>query len=287
VDQRRYRKLYVRIWRHPVFRALSDAHKTVALYLLTGPQTNRIGCYVLSPAMAAEDLNVPLPAFLKRLGVVCEVFGWEWDRDARVLWVPSWWKWNRPDNPKVLQGALGDQHEVPPCQLMVKCLETVSATFPKWYPKPLPERTPNQEQEQEQEKDQEQKQEPSARLLGPVGLAPSATDPDANDRAAAFIEDYTRRYLTHRGSPYRRRDALEFPDACQLVGMWPNPAHLGAMVDVFLTCSHKFAREGSRSIRQFAALANWCDEQVRGVGASGEDLTTEAILARMGAKEKR
>lgn len=46
-DTGRYRRLYVRLWRHPGFVTL-----TADEYLLTGPQTNRIGIYTLSIAQA-------------------------------------------------------------------------------------------------------------------------------------------------------------------------------------------------------------------------------------------
>src|SRR5438045_3747089 len=95
-DKRRYRRVYVRLSRHPVFRAADDAQKTAALYLLTGPQTNRLGCYMLSLALAAEDLDKPPAAVQARFKSVCEAFDWRWDTTNRVLYVPSWWEWNPP-----------------------------------------------------------------------------------------------------------------------------------------------------------------------------------------------
>ena len=54
-DVGRYRKVYARLWRHPGFANLNEGEKVLALYLLTGPQTNRLGLYCLSVATAAED----------------------------------------------------------------------------------------------------------------------------------------------------------------------------------------------------------------------------------------
>jgi hypothetical protein len=167
-DKRRYRTLYVRIWREPRFRALSDAYKAATLYLLTGPQTNRMGCYVLSPALAAEDLNVTLPAFMKRLSVVCETFGWQWDKEARVFWIPSWWAWNAPDNARALSGALSDRNEIPACSLLTRCLALVADTYPQWYGIPIGKGITYQEQEQEKEQEQEQKQEAPTRVTAPI-----------------------------------------------------------------------------------------------------------------------
>lgn len=172
-DKRRYRKIYVRIWREPKFRGLSSDLKTVTLYLLTGPQTNRIGCYCLSPPQAADDLNLKLPAFLKHLDIVCRTFEWQWDREARVLFIPSWWEWNPVDNQDALIGYLSDRHEVPPCHLLSRCIEQVFTAFPLLcvgmdiigVDHPHAQGVaqcvhhPGGHQEQEKEKDQEQEKE--------------------------------------------------------------------------------------------------------------------------------
>ena len=92
-DLGRYRKLYIRLWRHPGFRALTDGEKVLALYLLCGPQTNRLGIYNLSIATAAEDLETLPQTLSKRLATVCQTFNWPFDKGSRVIWIPSWFKW--------------------------------------------------------------------------------------------------------------------------------------------------------------------------------------------------
>jgi hypothetical protein len=69
----RYRKLYRRLWRHPGFLELSDGEKVLAFYLLTGPQTNRLGLYVFSIATAAEDLGTVSGSFTKLVTGAAEV----------------------------------------------------------------------------------------------------------------------------------------------------------------------------------------------------------------------
>src|SRR5688572_11640130 len=108
-DNRRYRKIYTRLWRNADFQALNDGDKVMALYILSGPQTNRIGLFLFSPGTAHEDLGMPMLAVKKRLMSVCRAFGWEYDHGARVIWIPSWWTFNDPkDNEKAFQGALTD-----------------------------------------------------------------------------------------------------------------------------------------------------------------------------------
>lgn len=117
-DVGRYRKAYPRIWRHPGFRALSRDEQRLALYLLHGPQTNRIGLYHFSVFTAAEDLDTTPETLKKCLANVTVTFGWMFDSDARVLFIPSWWKWNTPENANVIKGALKDLNDVPPCSLV-------------------------------------------------------------------------------------------------------------------------------------------------------------------------
>lgn len=89
----RYRKLQVRIWRHQGFAGLRESAQRLALYLLTGPQTNRIGLFHFSVATASEDLNVSVETLRKGLTDVSVTFGWHFDADARVFYIPSWWRW--------------------------------------------------------------------------------------------------------------------------------------------------------------------------------------------------
>lgn len=91
------------------------------------------------------------------------------------------------------------------------------------------------------------------------------------DRAAAFIQRYSAAYLHHRRRNYYRRDSLEFPTACQVVGTYTDDAHLDRLVALWLTCDHKFARDGSRTIPQFAAMAGWCDDQLKAQDEQAND----------------
>lgn len=119
-DRRNYRKLYQRTWCNPDFIGLSDLERTVALYLLSGPQSNRIGFFRLSLAAAAEDLARDQADVQAALRVVCVAFGWEFDTQARVLWIPSWWSFNPVENPKNLKGYLTDLSDLPRTPLAAK-----------------------------------------------------------------------------------------------------------------------------------------------------------------------
>ena len=108
----RYRKVDPRIWADEKFRSISSSEKLIALYTVTA-QANRAGIFLFSPAKGAEDLEMSVETFTKGFLNVCRTFGWHWDSRVRVLYIPTWWKYNQPENANVLVGALSDVHEVP------------------------------------------------------------------------------------------------------------------------------------------------------------------------------
>lgn len=127
LERRNYRKVYVRIWNNPVFLGMPDALKVMTMYLLTGPQTNRIGLFRLSFGAAAETLQINLPQAQKRTREVCKAFGWQFDAFAQVLWIPSWWTFNPvADNPKNIRGYLTDLNDVPRTPLGRQFCENLS-----------------------------------------------------------------------------------------------------------------------------------------------------------------
>jgi len=160
----RYRKITPTIWRDKGFRCLTNEEKLVAFYLLTA-QSNRVGLFYFSSGMASEDLATPVETLGKRIDKVCQTLGWGFDKEARVLWIPSGWVYNTPENPNVLIGNLEDLSEVPQNRHLtdfwgnktglsgsvLATFEERSANVPGTFPKPSPQPMPNQEQEQEQE----------------------------------------------------------------------------------------------------------------------------------------
>jgi len=149
----RYRKLYPRIWRHPGFRVLKPSARELALYLLTGPQSNGIGLFHFSPSSAADDLGVTPETIRKGLADIAATFGWLFDDEARVFYIPSWWRWNPPENTNVLKGNLKALSEIAPSKLgdsFARNLETLDETlhhtFAECCRQRLSKGSPNQEQ---------------------------------------------------------------------------------------------------------------------------------------------
>jgi hypothetical protein len=189
----RYRRLYVRLWRHPGFAQLTDTERLLALYVLTGPQSNRIGIYNFSIATASEQLGTVPQTLTKRLATVAVTFGWLFDASARVLYVPSWWRFNTPENANVLKGNLKDLNELPPCALVEAFAsnlrdvpEPLHETFLNVVRERLPQRSPIQDQEQENRSRKAGKQE--ERALKAVH-AKTTNKPEPNARVIRIARD--------------------------------------------------------------------------------------------------
>lgn len=61
-----YGKVQRRIWNDEVFRMLTQDEKMFLLYLLTCPHGNILGCFVLKPGYAMEDLGWNRPHRIKK-----------------------------------------------------------------------------------------------------------------------------------------------------------------------------------------------------------------------------
>ena len=161
----RYRKIDPRIWTDEKFRRLTADEQRIALYILTA-QSNRIGLFSFSPGKACEDLETSPPTFRNGFEKVCRTLNWEWDSEARVLYLPTWWKYNLPENANNVIGNMKDLDDLPETSLLERfssnttylsedLIETFTQTWAKRYPQRSPKRSPPQEQEQEQEQEQD------------------------------------------------------------------------------------------------------------------------------------
>lgn len=162
----KYRKIDPRIWNDEGFRSLSTLEKLAAMHCLTCDQANRVGIFVYSLALAAEDLNTSTHSYAKAFGKACKILGWSYHESTRVAYLPKWWLYNKPENPKHLKGCLKDLHDVPANPFLeafyhnAECLEgKLHDTFLEAMPIAIPKGMANQELELELELKQELKQE--------------------------------------------------------------------------------------------------------------------------------
>jgi len=126
----RYRKTDPRFWKDETIRSFDPTDKLLAQYAFTG-QSNRIGCFAFSPGMAAEDTGIPLRTFVRRFRQVCRRLNWKWDERVGVLYLPTWWKYNQPENANNVIGNLKDLDDVPGSPLVAEFCENVAYLDPK------------------------------------------------------------------------------------------------------------------------------------------------------------
>ena len=168
----RYRRFDPRFWKDEKVRTLSLSEKTIAAYCFTA-QSNRIGLFSFSPWEACEDLDMPQKTFSQGFENVCRTLAWCYDSKARILYIPSWWKYNRPENTNNVIGNLKDLDDVPESPLIADFLANTKYllgelkqafvhTLRQRYPEGYPQRSPSQEQYQEQEQEQKVKTSPPA-----------------------------------------------------------------------------------------------------------------------------
>lgn len=110
---RDYGRVYSSFWQSPEVRAMSEDGRTLALYLLTSPHANLIGCFRLPDAYAAEDLQWTAERVsegfqeLSSKGFV--------SRDEGTKWVVihKYVKWNSFENANVAKAARKAFDQVP------------------------------------------------------------------------------------------------------------------------------------------------------------------------------
>lgn len=156
----KYRKIDPRFWSDEKVQELGEGLDApaealaLAVYMFSGPQTNRIGLYHFLPGMAAELCKIPLGRFSMVMEHVLSTLGWHFYERRRVLWLPHWWRYNEPENPKVVIGSLDDLHDVPitPLDLRFFCYQgdltarrwrdgsSAGDTFIRTYRRKYPER---------------------------------------------------------------------------------------------------------------------------------------------------
>lgn len=164
----RFRKIDPRFWGDEKIEKLTLEEKAIAIYLITS-QSNRIGFFKFSPAFACEQLKFGKKIWEKRFHRVCKILGWQWDEENKLLFLPTWWKYNQPENENNLIGNLKDLADVPNSYLVDTFCNNLTYLKPSFHetfrkrcrnvrqtlPEPYPKRSPSQEQEQEHKQKQD------------------------------------------------------------------------------------------------------------------------------------
>ena len=89
-----FRKIETRLWHDEKVRVMTSDTKLLWLYLLTGPHSNSLGCYVISKATIADDLDWPLPKLERTFSELLAKNLIQYDVPTRLLFIINYLKHN-------------------------------------------------------------------------------------------------------------------------------------------------------------------------------------------------
>lgn len=114
---RDYGRVYSSFWQSPEMRSLPEDARTLALYLLTTPHGNLIGCFRIPDAYAAEDLQWPLERVAEGFRKLGESGFATRDEPTKWVFLAKFIKWNGFENPNVAIAAHKAFAQVPTLEL--------------------------------------------------------------------------------------------------------------------------------------------------------------------------
>jgi hypothetical protein len=122
----RHRLVYSLEWLDARFQSLDLGEREVWFYCKTSPQSTSVGCYRQSVAVACEEIgNIDAETFERRRDRVCDMFGWQFDRTTKVLYIPEWLEQNPPQSPNVVTSWRKLLTNVPDCQPKYEAVEAI------------------------------------------------------------------------------------------------------------------------------------------------------------------
>ena len=110
---RDYGRVYSAFWQDATMRALPEDARTLALYLLTCPHANLIGCFRLPAAYAADDLQWSSERVSEGFAKLCSVGFMTRDRDTQWVLIHKYLKWNSFENANVAKAAQKAFDQIP------------------------------------------------------------------------------------------------------------------------------------------------------------------------------
>lgn len=169
---RDYGKVQTTFWTSQDTSTMSDTGRMLALYLLTSPHSNILGCFHLPIGYVCEDLKWAPTRVEEGFAELFDKGFATHDKASKWVVMHAYLKWNPIENPNqgISAGRLFEQ--IPDRSTVKPALAAALRKFAKHFPRSIlddfetvgerlskPFRNQEQEQEQEQEQQQEQEQE--------------------------------------------------------------------------------------------------------------------------------
>jgi hypothetical protein len=137
---REYGKVQLRFWANSGVQQLSDREKLLALYMLTGPHSNSLGCFRLPPSYVSADLCWSLAAASKAIRALEKIDFAYFDNDTSWLFLPRHLHWNKIENPNQGKNLASLFDLVPPGVWFYSELMKAILEQPKYLPEGFCER---------------------------------------------------------------------------------------------------------------------------------------------------
>lgn len=129
----KFRKIDPRIWNDLKFMNLSERAKLVFFFVLTSPQQTMLGAMRATPSGLTAELRMPLHDFSDAFLEIAEQGMLKFDERAAFIWLPNWFRYNRPESPSVVKAWPAAVALLPECSLKLELLQRI-----KQYSKGLP-----------------------------------------------------------------------------------------------------------------------------------------------------
>jgi len=132
----RYSRLKNRFWTDEKSASWDDATKLLALYLLSSPHINIVGCYVLPKGYICEDLGWSAQKLQKSFTKLQKDDFILYDGEVRLVLVKNYLKHNPIENPNQANAVLAVIKELPKSPLLDE-LKRLLEPFSKLFTEPL------------------------------------------------------------------------------------------------------------------------------------------------------
>lgn len=164
---REYGSVQTQFWSDLTLQNLSTHAKLLAVYLLTGPHTNMLGCFRLPIGYVAEDSKWDEKTVYKTFSELDQINFLIRDPESNWILIYNFLDWNPIENPNQGKSLSKLFKRVPHQSTVFKALITILLAQTKYLDEgfqnhlatlsqPFQNQEQNQEQKQYQEKDQEQ-----------------------------------------------------------------------------------------------------------------------------------
>ena len=110
---REYGQVQTSFWSSADAQSFSDNGKLLALYLLTGPHSNGLGCYKLPLGYVVEDLNWDAETVSEGFTELFQTGFSEWCENTKFVFLPAFLRWNPISNPNVAKSRVKEFDAIP------------------------------------------------------------------------------------------------------------------------------------------------------------------------------